>query len=49
MKYLETLLFLTICVIGEAQRRVLTTDETLAIPKLTFGPNGELKITRHFQ
>ena len=45
MKYLATILFLALCSIGQAQKTVLTTDETLAIPKLTFDPNGELKIT----
>ncbi len=44
MKYLATILFLALCSIGQAQKTVLTTDETLAIPKLTFDPNGELKI-----
>jgi hypothetical protein len=51
MKYLTTFLFLIICSIGasragvDAQKPVLTADETLAIPKLNFGPNGELEIT----
>ena len=50
MKYLTTILFLILCTIGVsrtggAQNTVLTADETLAIPKLTFDPNGELKIT----
>ena len=50
MKYLTTILFLALCTInasraGEAQNTVLTTDETLTIPKLSFDPNGELKIT----
>jgi hypothetical protein len=45
MKYLATILFLALCSIGQAQKTVLTTDETLAIPKLAFDPNEELKIT----
>src|SRR5438270_10432292 len=51
MKSPATILFLFICNIGasrtdiDAQRSVLTTDETLAIPKLNFDSNGELKIT----
>jgi hypothetical protein len=42
---LIAILFLTICNIGHAQTTVLTTDSTLAIPKLTFDVNGELVIT----
>ena len=36
-----------ICSLAEAQdqKPVLTTDETIAIPKLNFDSNGELKIT----
>jgi len=45
MKYLMTILLLTICNVGQAQQMVLTTDSTLAIPKLIFDANGELKIT----
>src|SRR6266481_3254554 len=46
MKYLGAILLLTICNLGQAaQTTVLKTDTTLAIPKLTFDPNGELKIT----
>src|SRR5258708_10074840 len=45
MKYLATILLLDLCSIGQAQKTVLTTDETLAIAKVTFDPNGELKIT----
>src|SRR5436190_18970951 len=41
MKCLMTIVLLTICNVGQAQK----TDTTLAIPKLTFDPNGELKIT----
>jgi hypothetical protein len=45
MKYLMMILLLTICNAGHAQQTILTTDSTLAIPKLTFDTNGELKIT----
>jgi hypothetical protein len=45
MKYLQAILFLTICSFGHAQKNVLTTDSTLAIPKLNFDANGELLIT----
>jgi hypothetical protein len=43
MKYLATILFLALCSIGQAQKTVPTTDETLAIPKLTFDPNWRIK------
>jgi hypothetical protein len=29
----------------DAQKTLLTTDETIPIPKLNFDPDGELKIT----
>ena len=47
MKLLTTFLFLVICSLAEAQdqKPVLTTDETIAIPKLNVDSNGELKIT----
>jgi hypothetical protein len=45
MKYLMTILLVAICSIGQAQNKVLTTDPTLAIPKLNFDASGELKIT----
>jgi hypothetical protein len=45
MKYLITILFLTISSVGQAQERVLTTDNSLAIPKLSIDANGELQIT----
>jgi hypothetical protein len=45
MKYLATILFLALCSIGQAQKTVLTADESLAIPKSNFDPNGELRIT----
>jgi len=44
MKHLITILLLAICYIGNAQETVLTTDPTLAIPKLSFDEKGELKI-----
>ena len=45
MKYLITILFLAICHIGQSQQTVLTNDPTIAIPKLSFDEQGELKIT----
>jgi hypothetical protein len=45
MKYLITILLLAICHAGTAQQTVLTTDPTLAIPKVSFDQKGELKIT----
>jgi len=45
VKYLITILLLAICHAGTAQQTVLTTDPTLAIPKLNFDEKGELKIT----
>jgi hypothetical protein len=44
MKYLMTILLFAICSIGQSQK-ILTNDETLPIPKLNFGTNGELKIS----
>jgi len=44
MKYLTTILFLAICNVGQAQKTVLTTDNTLVLSKLNFDQNGELKI-----
>jgi hypothetical protein len=44
MKYLITILLLAICYLGTAQQTVLTTDPTLAIPKLNLDEKGELKI-----
>src|SRR2546430_14144555 len=41
MKCLMTIVLLTICNVGQAQK----TDTTLAIPQLSFDTNGELKIT----
>ena len=45
MKYLSAVLLLTICNVGQAQKTVLKTDTTLAIPQLSFDTNGELKVT----
>lgn len=45
MKCLITILLIAIYNIGHAQKPVLTTDSTLAIPKLNFDRNGELIIT----
>src|SRR5438045_9450282 len=45
MKYLITILLFAICHIGQAQQTVLTNDPTIAIPKVNFDENGELKIT----
>src|ERR1700730_5437743 len=45
MKCLITILFLAICNVDQAQKTVLTTDNTLAIPKLSFDQNGDLKMT----
>jgi len=44
MKYLVTILLFAICSPGQSQK-ILTNDETLAIPTLSFDSNGELKIT----
>ena len=40
-----TILLFTICTIGKSQKMFLTNDSTLAMPKLNFDSNGELKIT----
>jgi len=40
-----TILLFAICITGQSQKNYLKTDSTLAIPKLTFDANGELKIT----
>jgi hypothetical protein len=45
MKYLATILLLTMCSIGHSQTTVLTTDNRLAIPKVNFDAKGELQIT----
>jgi len=43
-KSAAALLSLLVCSVGLAQKPVLTTDETLAIPKLSFDAKGQLKI-----
>ena len=45
MKYLSAIVLLTICNVGQAQKTVLKTDTTLAIPQLSFDTNGESKVT----
>ena len=44
MKYSLTILLFVTCYTGRAQRDVLKTDTTLAIPKLNFDANGNLLI-----
>jgi len=44
LKCAIALLSLALCNLGQAQKPVLTTDETLAIPKLSFDAKGQLKI-----
>jgi hypothetical protein len=44
MRYVTLVSFLALSNIGQAQKPVLTTDDTLAIPKVTFGSNGQLRI-----
>ena len=44
MKHLATILLFAVCNICQAQKTVLTTDTTLAIPQLIFDANGELII-----
>ena len=45
MKHLVAILLLAACHVGNAQETVLTTDPTLAVPKLSFDEKGELKVT----
>lgn len=45
MRCFLTILMSTIFNIGQAQKMVLATDSTLAIPKLNFDANGQLIIT----
>ncbi|MEO6454114.1 MAG: hypothetical protein ABIN97_08590 [Ginsengibacter sp.] len=45
MKYLITILLFTIYNIGQSQQMFKATNDTLAIPKLNFDANGELKMT----
>jgi len=44
MKYSILILFPVICIVCQAQKNVLTTDTTIAIPKLNFDANGNLLI-----
>jgi len=44
MKYSIAIIFFVICQVSAAQRKVLTTDTTIAIPKLKFDANGNLLI-----
>jgi len=44
MKYSLAILLLVISQVGNAQRKILTTDTTIAIPKLNFDANGNLVI-----
>jgi hypothetical protein len=44
MKYSVAILLLAICSVSQAQRNVLTTDTTVAIPKLSFDAKGNLLI-----
>ena len=44
MKYLITILFFSICIMGYSQKKDMTNDPALAIPKLVFDPKGELMI-----
>jgi hypothetical protein len=45
MKYLATILLLSIYHAAQAQSKVLVADNTVPIPKLSFEANGALKIT----
>jgi hypothetical protein len=45
MKYAITTLLLTVSFFGHSQKKVLTNDERLPIPKLTFDAQGALVIT----
>jgi len=44
MKYSVAILLLAVCSVSRAQRNVLTTDTTVAIPKLSFDAKGNLLI-----
>jgi hypothetical protein len=44
MKYSIAILLLAICHVGHAQKNVLKTDTSLAIPRLNFDANGNLLI-----
>lgn len=45
MKNVITLFLLTICMVGQSQKKFLTNDTTLVMPQLNFDSNGDLKIT----
>ncbi|HZJ58718.1 MAG TPA: hypothetical protein VFD24_00520 [Chitinophagaceae bacterium] len=44
MKYPIAILFFAVCNISRAQKNMLTTDSSVAIPKIDFDPNGNLLI-----
>jgi hypothetical protein len=44
MKYSIAILLFDVCNVGQAQKNVLTTDTTIAIPRLDFDTNGNLVI-----
>ena len=44
MKYPIAILFFAVCNISRAQKNMLTTDSSVAIPKINFDPNGNLLI-----
>jgi hypothetical protein len=45
MKYSIAILLFALCTVSKAQKNVLTTDTTIAIPQLNFDANGNLLIT----
>ena len=44
MKYSIVILLFAVCNVSQAQKNVLTTDTTIAIPRLDFDANGNLVI-----
>jgi hypothetical protein len=44
MRYSIAVLLVIVCNTGQAQKNVLTTDSSLAIPTLNFDANGDLLI-----
>ena len=42
MKCLVTMFLLSICHLGLAETTMLTADESIPIPKVTFDPKGDL-------
>ena len=44
MKYPIAILLFAVCNISRAQKNMLTTDSSVAIPKINFDPNGNLLI-----